>query len=105
MKKLVKTVRQGRTAKKPEALMNTGNTRTTKTFRFLQSDIKKLNRISTLKKATQTRVITELIRLAYAGLFIPEMQELDKFYKTIIEEKLKRTQDKLHLKRKRKVLK
>lgn len=70
-------------AKKP---INKDDTRISKTFRFLESDIKKLQRIATLKKATKTRVISELIRLAHAGLTMPTFKELDKFYKVIIKE-------------------
>ena len=60
--------------------------RTFKTFRLLEDDIKKLQRIATKKKATQTRVVSELIRLAYTGLFIPPFPELDKFYKVILND-------------------
>lgn len=84
-----------------KVLINKGNALISKTFRFDETDIKKLQRISTLKKATQTRVLRELIRLAHAGLFIPEMQELNKFYNKLLTEGTELKEKKL----KRKVLK
>lgn len=90
--------RKVKISKKP---INKGNALITKTFKFNETDIKKLQRIATLKKATQTRVVRELIRLAHAGLFIPEMQELDKFYKALINERVEMKQEKF----KRKVYK
>jgi hypothetical protein len=70
-----------------KALINKDKTLITKTFKFAETDIKKLQRIATLKKATQTRVLRELIRLAYAGLFMPEMKQLNEFYNTLINER------------------
>lgn len=84
-----------------ETLINEGEARITKTFRFKQSDIKKLLRIASIKKATSTKVLSELIRIAYAGLFMPELKTLDKFYKQILELKQTEMQPKI----KRKVLK
>jgi hypothetical protein len=100
--KTVKT-KSNKTVKKKttKALINEGEARITKTFRFKQSDIKKLLRIASIKKATSTKVITELIRIAYAGLFMPELKTLDKFYKQILELKQTEMQPKI----KRKVLK
>lgn len=72
-----------KTSKKP---INKEKALITKTFKFDETDIKKLQRIATLKKATQTRVLRELIRLAYAGLFIPEMKELNEFYNKLLTE-------------------
>ena len=87
-----------KTSKRP---IYKGNALITKTFKFDETDIKKLQRIATLKKATQTRVLRELIRLAHAGLFIPEMQELNKFYNKLLTEGTELKEKKL----KRKVLK
>lgn len=76
-----------REAKKSKTPMNKAKERTLKSYRLLNMDIKRLKRIASLKKATETRVITELIRLAYAGLFLPEMKELNEFYKAILNKK------------------
>lgn len=83
-RKEVNTIK--RKVKTRKALINKGSTLITKTFKFDETDIKKLQRIATLKKATQTRVLRELIRLAYAGLFIPEMKELNEFYNKLLTE-------------------
>lgn len=72
------------TVKNSKTPMNKENTRVTKGYRFLEIDVKRLKRIASVKKATQTKVLTELIRLAYAGLFLPEMKALDKFYKEVV---------------------
>lgn len=100
--KTVKT-KSNKTVKKKttKALINEGEVRITKTFRFKQSDIKKLLRIASIKKATSTRVISELIRIAYAGLFMPEMKALDRFYKVILDEQtMKQPKDIKKIKRK-----
>lgn len=71
--------------KNAKTLDSKGNTKILKTFRFEKTDLKRLKRISTIKKAPETRVVTELIRIAYAGMFMPQLQELDKFYKQILQ--------------------
>jgi hypothetical protein len=91
--------------KTTKTLLNEGEARITKTFRFKQSDIKKLLRIASVKKATSTKVISELIRIAYAGLFMPEMKALDKFYKDILQLKQMELQPEDIKKIKRKVVK
>lgn len=81
--------------------INKDEARITKSFRLLKTDINKLQRIATLKKATKTRVVSELIRLAHAGLFMPQIQELDKFYKVIVKEFEKKENESKMIKRKR----
>lgn len=83
---MTKTDIKGNKAKRPKALKTVDKQKTVKTFRMLNSDIKKLHRIANVKKATQTRVVSELIRLAYTGLFIPPMPQLNELYKTIVNE-------------------
>lgn len=45
-------------------------------------DIKRLKRIASIKKCTETKVLTEIIRLTYAGLTMPKMEELGKMLLT-----------------------
>lgn len=85
--------------------MNKGNTRISRTFRLLQNDAKKLNRIANVKKATQTKVLTELIRIAHAGLFMPEMKALDKILEEFYLKAIQTDMKNKDLKPKRKVYK
>ncbi len=77
--------KQARKVKNAETLMNKEGTKIIKNFRFYEIDIQRLKKIASIKKTTETKVITELIRLAYAGLTLPGMQELNKFYHKILE--------------------
>lgn len=98
---MTKTVIKGNKQSRRKAIKIEGTQKTIKTFRLLNTDIKKLQRIASKKKATQTRVISELVRLAYAGLFIPPLPQLNEFYKTLLSEIESTKQDEI----KRKVLK
>ena len=90
-------------ANKSKTLVNKEKTRVLKSFRLLNIDVKRLQRIASLKKATETRVITELIRLAYAGLFLPPMKQLNEFFKAILNKKQEDILKEEQEKRKRKV--
>lgn len=84
------TPKKTKTGKPP---IDAKDIRITKSFRLLTSDIKKLQRIADIKKGTKTKVITELIRLAYLGLTRPETKALDKIYSLIIAESQKGMQE------------
>lgn len=73
-------------AKHVKTTTNKGNTRITKSYRFLEIDAKRLKRIAGIKKTTETRVLTELVRIAYAGLTMPLMKDLNDFYKKLLNE-------------------
>ncbi len=106
MKKRIdkKTIKETK-VNRSKTLVDKQKTRVLKSFRLLNMDTKRLKRIASLKRATETRVITELIRLAYAGLFMPQMKELNEFYNKILNEKQEDISKEVKEKRKRKVLK
>jgi hypothetical protein len=58
---------------------------------------KKLNEVAKYKKQTRTAIIKDLIRLAHIGIFSPEAQKLNKYFKDMI---LEENQIKLTKKRK-----
>lgn len=92
---------KGNKAKRPKTPKTVDKQKTVKTFRMLNTDIKKLQRIASKKKATQTRVVSELVRLAYAGLFIPPFPQLNEFYKTLLNEIESKKTNNTHLESKR----
>ena len=47
---------------------------------------KKLNEVAKYKKQTRTAIIKDLIRLAHIGIFSPEAQKLNKYFKDMILE-------------------
>ncbi len=106
MKKRIdkKTIKETK-VNRSKTLVDKQKTRVLKSFRLLNMDKKRLKRIASLKRATETRVITELIRLAYAGLFMPQMKEMNEFYNKILNEKQEDISKEVKEKRKRKVLK
>lgn len=66
-------------------------------FRINLETDKKLNEVAKYKKTTRTAIIKDLIRLAHIGIFSPEAQKLNKYYKEMIERENK---DKLKKKKK-----
>ncbi len=58
---------------------------------------KKLNEVAKYKKQTRTAIIKDLIRLAHIGIYSPEAQKLNKYFKDMI---LEENQIKLTKKRK-----
>ena len=60
-------------------------------FRIDLATDKKLNEVAKFKKQTRTAIIKDLIRLAHIGIFSPEAQKLNKYFKDMIvqENKIK----------------
>ena len=61
------------------------------TFRIDLTTDKRLNEVAKFKKQTRTAIIKDLIRLAHIGIFSPEAQKLNKYFKDMIvqENKIK----------------
>jgi hypothetical protein len=60
-------------------------------FRIDLTTDKRLNEVAKFKKQTRTAIIKDLIRLAHIGIFSPEAQKLNKYFKDMIvqENKIK----------------
>ena len=54
-------------------------------FRLDQETINNISIIAKNKKTTKTEVLTELVRLAYIGLYSKPAIELNKIYKKILK--------------------
>lgn len=55
-------------------------------FRIDLATDKKLNEVAKFKKQTRTAIIKDLIRLAHIGIFSPEAQKLNKYFKNMISQ-------------------
>lgn len=71
-------------SKNAESIVNADNKRIMIAFRIDSETQNKLRIIANRKKATQTKVISELINIAYAGLYTPVSKELNKMYSLIL---------------------
>lgn len=83
--------------------INKGTDKTMLSFRVNTETHKQLSQIAQRKKASKTRVISELIRLAHLGLYSKPSQVLNDFYTDVLkafESKLTSQERKvLHLKK------
>lgn len=78
--------------------VNNDNAKTMMSFRVNMETHKQLSQIAQRKKASKTRVVSELIRLAYLGLYSKPSQVLNEFYNEVLktfENKLKSFDSKL----------
>lgn len=71
-------------SKNAESTVDADNKRIMIAFRIDTETQNKLRIIANRKKATQTKVISELINIAYAGLYTPVSKELNKMYSLIL---------------------
>ena len=69
-------------------------------FRIDMMTDKKLNEVAKYKKTTRTAIIKDLVRLAHIGIFSPEAQKLNKYYKDMIIQENKERLAKLNKKKK-----
>lgn len=65
--------------------INKGTDKTMLSFRVDTEIHKQLSQIAQRKKASKTRVISELIRLAYLGLYSKPSKVLNEFYNDVVK--------------------
>jgi len=70
--------------KTAKSTINIDDTKKMVAFRLDAETTNRLRTIANRKKATQTKVISELINIAYAGLYSPVSKELNKLYSLIL---------------------
>lgn len=66
------------------------NVKSVRSFRFSRETVQQLERIAKSKRATKTKVLEQLIYIAYISLFEKFGTELDKFLKVIVNDFEKR---------------
>ena len=60
-------------------------------FRIDLETDKRLNEVAEFKKQSRTDIVKDLIRLAYIGIFSPEAQKLNNYFKKMVMTERKKT--------------